>query len=493
MKRKLLALSLAILMLVFAFIGCQEPKDDNPEQTTPSPEQSTTPEETTTSKPEPTFVDKKFNTTFTVFTRPANAESYPGTYIDTDDQITDVMSSAVYTRNITVEEKYGITIETIRKDTPYRELPKHLEAGEVPYDIILDKRQYMPSLIRAGQLYDFNDLDHVDFSQSYWDANCIEGYEIDGKLFLMANDVSVSNISGVRFFYYNKKLITDYNLEDPYDLVKSNQWTLDKLLTMITAVSTDNGDGIWDGQDTYGLLLETPTLFQHMLVGCGQTYVEKQNDGVLTTNIYNDKTETIMTKIYDAVEETNYAITYSDAAGSMDREGMNVYNFVRRRLFTTDHFLFVHSSLSTAQQYAEMKSDYGVAPNPKYNSSQEKYYHKFDKNTLIWAIPNSDQMDYDKIGAIMEYWSYVSSDTVMPAYYEITIKTKRVRDEKDSEMIDLIKSSMCYDIDDVFNPGITKVLNEGYGKGTLASSWAASKESLDAKLAEIYQDIVAIK
>ncbi len=490
MPRKILALLLVALMLVVVFISCATPDTPDDEQTTPQV-QSTT-EETTTEEPKPTFVDKTYNEDFVVYSRPADAANYPGFYIYSDTTDT-LMSSAVYTRNVTVEEKYGVKIKQVEHDNPEKSVPADIASGTVPYDVLLAKRINMKSIMLQGYLYDFNNLDYVDFEQPWWDINCKEGYEIDGKLYMMANDISVSNISSVRFFYFNRKMIADYNLEDPYTLIENNQWTLDKLLTLITSVSHDrDGNGIMDSHDDYGFLNETPSLVLHQLVGCGQTYLEKQPDGTLTTNIYNEKTQTILDKIYNSVDSTNnYALTYQEACAKYDIGDMNVFNYARTMLFTTDHYLFVHSSLGTAHQYAEMESDYGVAPNPKYDTSQDRYYHRFDNNGIIWAIPNAN-MNYDKIGAVMEYWAYVSSSTVMPAYYEITIKTKRVKDDIAPKMIDLIKGSMCYDANDIINPGVTDIIKAGYGNNTLASTWESRKESVQTKINDVYEQIKAI-
>ncbi len=487
MKLRIAALLLTLLMLVSVFAACTDPKDDDkPAETTPS--ESTTPEETT--EPAPEFLDKKFNTTFVVYTRPADASSYAGFYIVSDD-VSDTMSEAVYTRNITVQEKYGITISTATASDPYKDLSKNVEAGEVPYDMLLDRRSKMKSVAQDGYLYNFNDLEHVDFSQPYWDSKCAEGYSVGDKLFFMANDVSVSNIAQARFFIFNHKLVSDYNLENPYDLVEKNQWTLDKTLSMIKGVSTENGDGVWDGNDVYGLLHEKGSsngLHMHLLVGSGVSYIEKNNDGTLTTNAYSDKTQSVLEKIYEAVEGTNYACTYDAANKGADRGDLSTWDYARNKLFATDHFLFVHTSMNIIGQIKDMESDYGCVPNPKYDASQEEYYHKMDTYALIWAIPNAE-LDYEKIGAVMEYWSYVSNSTVMPAYYEKTLQNKTVRDPRDAQMLDLVKNNIKYDLNDIYSSGIAGAINDGYTSGTLASTWESTKQSVEESLAEIYTKI----
>jgi hypothetical protein len=144
--------------------------------------------------------------------------------------------------------------------------------------------------------------------------------------------------------------------------------------------------------------------------------------------------------------------------------------------------------MGVAHQFKDMKSDYGVLPNPKLDETQESYYHKMDKYSLIWAIPNCD-MDYDRLGIIMEYWAYQSSKTVMPAYYEITIKTKRVHEETASQMLDLIKSTILYDLSEPYGTDIATVLYNGYVNSSLASTWTSNKKLIDKELEILYNRI----
>ncbi|MGI6166590.1 MAG: hypothetical protein ACOYIA_00410 [Eubacteriales bacterium] len=484
MKVRVAALILILLLLVAA-AGCTTNNETNNDTSVPAA--SDTNEETTTDNT-PVFPDADYGgADFVVYARSSSAGSYPGMHI-VSDNVVDTMSEAVYLRNLAVEENYSVKISTIEESNPYEKIRTYLQSGDVPFDLVLDRRSYLGPLAQEGCFYNFNSLEHVDFTQKYWDANCARDYEVAGKLFFMANDVSVSNLAGARFFYFNKQLIADYNLENPYDLVHNNKWTLDKFLSMVQSVSTDNGDGVWNAEDTYGLLAEEGASngnIMHLLVGCGIKFIETNPDGTLTTNAYNEKTLDIMSKVASVLLNNNYSITYQQASAGADTSNFaNIYDY-GRSLFTQDHFLFIQGNMGIAHQFKDMKSDYGVLPNPKYDETQESYYHKMDKYSLIWAIPNCD-MDYDRVGIIMEYWAYQSSLTVMSAYYEITIKTKRVHEETASQMLDLIKSTILYDISEPYGTNIASILYNGYTTGNLASTWSSSKKIIDQALTELY-------
>ncbi len=501
--KKLTALVLALLMLMAVVVGCADTGDENPGSDTTTGSLDNNPggdgtnsgdgagNETTPTEIVPEFAEANYNQDeFLIFQRNANASSYPGFYIDSD-EVTDTMSEAVFVRNLAVEEKYSVVINTLEVSSPHKEIRTYISSGDVPFDLVLDRRSDMGSLAQEGCFYDFNDLEHVDFSQPYWDSNCAEGYEVAGKLFFMANDISVSNLAGARFFYFNKDLIKEYDLKHPYDLVEKNQWTLDNFLTLVDSVAVDNGDGIWDGSDVYGLLSETGAgngNIMHMLGGCDVRLTEKTTSGELTTNAYTDKTQTIMSKVATVLLESNSVLTYSEAKNGADTAGFsNDYDF-GRSLFANDHFLFVQGNMKVSEQFRDMTSDYGVVPNPKYDAAQESYYHKLDKYSLIWAIPKCN-MDYDRVGVIMEYWAYQSSNTVMPAYYETTIKTKRVQEETASQMIDIVKDTILYDLSEIYSTDIATALYNGYLTGNLSSTWASSQRIVSKKLEKIFEDI----
>ena len=51
---------------------------------------------------------------------------------------------------------------------------------------------------------------------------------------------------------------------------------------------------------------------------------------------------------------------------------------------------------------------------------------------------------------ILEALASESRRTVIPAYYEVSLKGRTVRDEESQEMLDLIFSSRVYDLGDTF-------------------------------------------
>ncbi len=494
---RLTAFILICLMLLStcALISCADTDEEN-DQTTVEPiigdtEPGTAEVEEDTS---PVFPEANYGgESFVIISRSPTASSYPAFYIGTEEP-TDVMSSAVYTRNANTENKYGIVIEQVVSDNISTTVQNSVDSGIMDFDVILNQRSSLASLATNGYLYNFNDL-KIDYSNPWWDSNCAEGYEIDGKLYIMANDTSVSNLAGARFFYFNKNLIKEYQLTSPHTYIDENNWTLENFLDLVSSVYKDDGDGERTGSDVYGLLMETGATNGnaiHMLVGCGVQFSSKDADGMLAVDLDVEKVDTVFSMLSDVFKGES-CITYSDASSGADYSDFgNIYTY-GRNLFAQDHFLFVQSSMGTSQQMSDMEGDgYGIAPNPKYSVDQETYYHKMDKLSNIWGIPNSAQLDFDMIANVMDYWAYESSRTVMPAYYEITIKTRRINDPKDSVMLDLIKSTIFYDVSEVFGIDVTSALWAGYSNNSFSSAWASQSKAVSRQIKTFNDSIKAL-
>ena len=74
-------------------------------------------------------------------------------------------------------------------------------------------------------------------------------------------------------------------------------------------------------------------------------------------------------------------------------------------------------------------------------------------------------------------------------YYETTIKGKRIRDEKAIEMLDLIKSSLMYDISVIYDIGGDKIIWDAYKSGNLASTYDSNKAAFEEKIADLVKNL----
>ena len=117
----------------------------------------------------------------------------------------------------------------------------------------------------------------------------------------------------------------------------------------------------------------------------------------------------------------------SNVSGSVFKEG--------RALFLGLH------SLGTAQAYRDMEADYGFLPYPKLDENQKAYHSLVADNALIGSVPYTSG-NLDKMGAVLEVLSSETYRTVMPAWYETSLKIKYSRDNVAAQIIDIIHDSV---------------------------------------------------
>lgn len=123
-----------------------------------------------------------------------------------------------------------------------------------------------------------------------------------------------------------------------------------------------------------------------------------------------------------------------------------------------------------------MDPGFGVLPNPKLDETQEKYYHLADSNSCLWAIPGTNSK-LKMTDVILNAWAY-NSDELIDAYYETTIKHKRFDAPDDSEMLDIVRGSVRYEMSLLCDLGIKNVISSAYTDGNLMSNYEKKEKGL---------------
>ncbi len=496
MKRtaKLISLILAALTIALAFASCGETAA--PESTTAAAASETlsvNENETTVEDNSPKFPEANYNgAEFRVYFRDQTASHYRGMYIIPLEDSVDVIDEEAEKRNIIVEEKYNVKFVALEASAPSNSIKNDLAAGSSTYDIVLEKRKELGPLAMQGCFTNLKNL-NVDFTTAWWDANAADAYELAGKLYLMPNDVSVSNLAGCRFYYFNKSVLEDFKLTSPYEYAEKNEWTLDTFIQLVKGVSAPSTDG---SLGVYGLANEDGSVRNHTLTGMGVNVIEKNADGTLECKLgteYAEKAQDYFEKIKALLSDKSYCLTF-DEIHTMDAANASAYidKYTHSRgCFAQDHFLFTQSSMACANEFAEMSKGFGVIMNPKYNADQEKYYHKMDGNAIIWGIPADNSLNLEMISTVMDFWGYTSHNTVMEMFYEVTLKAKRASDPTAASMLDTIKASIGYSIIDIYSIDTSGIISAAYN-GSVATAWKQYKTPMAKLIDKVYTTIDAL-
>lgn len=172
----------------------------------------------------------------------------------------DIVNDAIYARNLETEEKIGVTLNYIGQPGRNSALSEYtkkvgnsISAGDNEFDIMAAYSQTVANLTYNGYCSDISETKYLDFSMPWWPSTLTNEATVGGKLYFVSGDISTNVLYFMYATFFNKKLITQYNLENPYDLVAANKWTLEKYIGMCSGLYNDlNSNGVKDYGDSFG-------------------------------------------------------------------------------------------------------------------------------------------------------------------------------------------------------------------------------------------------
>ncbi len=345
----------------------------------------------------------------------------------------DTMSDSVYTRQLQIKDHLGVEFTT-QDGGGWIEyagaIHRVVMAGGDDYQMVMTHvYQGVADLITNNSLYDMAELPSVNLDAPWWHSELMEEIKINDQYLLGYNDFCLSHVDVITF---NKKLRNDYRLDNPYDLVRNKEWTLEKLVSMASLVSSNTGDATWGPEDTFGLtgwgwvpLIDFVTSSNLKIVdqdADGHFYIayednsEKMLDLIDTvTNMYNAEWSWLWKSIHDASDVVDITT------------GRALFYFV--------------SSLNLVSLKGE-EVDYGILPYPMYDKNQENY------RTLNWngllGVPASIK-NPEMVGDVLEMLNYYS-EPVKEAFYENLLGSKVAQSPDDVDMLNIIWDTVVSDV-----------------------------------------------
>ncbi len=342
----------------------------------------------------------------------------------------DNLDDAIYTRNMTVEDRFNAKIVHNRgaEEQLAMDIKNSVLSGNDEYDLYLGHTIYTGKYAVQGIFRDARELD-IDFTKPWYPQYGVQNLTLNGKMFLMASDICLSLASNTYCYYFNKELVVDNGLEDPYVVVNDGRWTIDYLLENIATIYQDlDGDGAYGDADLYGVAGEkTNSTVAYMY--SFEIDIMKISDSGEVSVIYGTDERGV-----NGVEKLKTLLYGSTGSFHVAGSSLNPLD-----LFTTENAIFVTGVLadSVSTYRDECDFDYGIIPYPKYEEAQENYYTVAGGSVSSSAIPMTVQRE--ELASVM--FAALSAETwktVIPQYYDVVLKYKGARDEASIAMIDTI-------------------------------------------------------
>ncbi|MCQ2431520.1 MAG: hypothetical protein MJ175_02825 [Clostridia bacterium] len=394
------------------------------------------------------------------------------------------INDAVYQRNRILEDAVNIKIREEQSVGPTADMKKLITAGDDAYDLFTDGMSSLVSMTTGNMLYNLNDVSQLRLSEPWWDQQMRTEFNILDKLYIMTGDISIMDNEATWCILFNKTMAESFDFGDLYQTVRDGKWTLSMMQDMMKAVSSDlNGDGAVGAEDRFGYLTEAFNIYA-LWCGSGNKIVSLNESGLPTITMFNDRSAAI----YDKVLEMQFDPNTTGIAGKNPFPGYSDLN----DCFNDNRALFIYGAMSLIPDYRDSETNFGVLPAPKYDESQSQYYNTFSYcNMTGYCIPVTAS-DINRTGTIMEAMADISQYILTPAYYDITLKGKSVRDQESEEMIDLILATRSYDLGPIFQWGSGfSIFNSATDKkiGTFASQYEKGEKSMVKAIDKYIADI----
>lgn len=425
MKKRILACLLASMMLLSS-VACGT-AEDAPETKAPDAATDAATEAETTYKPD---IDKtNYDCEFNI------ATVHDKDMVWVEAPTGDVLLDAVYERAVNIKDHVGVDIKLLDAGD-WVELPntfiRTVMSGDDTYQLgMTHVYQGLASMVTSNVLYDYGQLESVNLSAPYWATDLMEEIKIDGKYYLGHSDFFLTDVHCIVF---NKNMMNEYGMTAPYDLVREKEWTLDKFIEMASTVAKDNGDGVWDNQDTYGLSGWGWVYLIDFVTSSDLKIVEEDSTGnfVIAYNNHPEKTSDLVSKIFDM-----YHAEYSYLWKAWDHGNADL-----NIDFAKGTSLFTFYNTTGLKDFRGEDLRFGILPYPMYDRNQENY------KTLNWSgmmvIPSVIK-NPEMVSDVVELLGYYTAP-VKDAYYEELLGAKLADAPEDAEMLELLWDTVVSDI-----------------------------------------------
>ncbi len=444
--KKLLAILLALSMLLsIALVSCtpsNDPGADTSDSVTTKPVETGTPDNV----PELNYG----NETITFLNRTEDSTK-PEFYVE--ESSGSGVDSAIYARNEAVQARLSVTFEFIDSDITFagrQSFPQTLKTAinaNTRYDVVAGYSMAIANCAVAGYLYDLKQTEYLDFSQPWWPSTLLDTATIKDSLYFCSGDISTWYILYIYCMTFNKDLIEQYQIEDPYDLVATDEWTLQTLFDLTYGIGEDNatnaeGAGKKSNDDTYGFAV--PHVYIDALYFlAGLSIIDKDVDGKLQlSDDYSAESETTLNLIDDCVNYFHY--TNDGYLVPLDTTGTAV------PIFQDGKTVFQISEIQQVYTiYSSTNINYGILPLPKYSYDQEDYSTITSFPYTLYGVPTNTE-DPDRVSAVLECLASDGYNRVSPALFEVALKTQYSDDSRDAAMYDIVKRTVVFDLGRIY-------------------------------------------
>lgn len=347
----------------------------------------------------------------------------------------DACNDAVYNRNLEIENRFGTKITCQMHATPASYIGTLVQSGTDEYDIVGMYNFLAYNALSANAVLNWLDVPHIDLDKPWHNSLANDSATINNRLYAICSDLAITSMLYTHAFFFNGTLIEQYGYtaDDMYSLVKEGKWTIDKAIEITSPIYTDvDGNGVRDDTDVYGFGYSIWNAADVWLAAFDQPICTTSDNGI-EMSFMTDKTVAIVEKLcswhYDSNCFHEYPAIYEEETRM--RDGTLVFAPIRFK--------------AAFDALRDMEDPYCIIPYPKWDEAQSQYLTNADDKFTVFTVPMTAVNNLEFVGVIYEALCAESYKTVYPTYYDTALKGKYSSDPTTAEMIDLVMSGRNFD------------------------------------------------
>ncbi|MBQ9080955.1 MAG: hypothetical protein IJY27_07795 [Clostridia bacterium] len=488
--KKTLSLLLTLLMFLSVLCGCAQPADDGNTDTSADTTPAKQSETADTSSPAETTDKYDIGDTLPELNYGGDSVmilSRGRDWCDDEVSVTDMngepINDAIYNRNLEVEARLGVKIENIMTSGSDNYeisdmIRTQVNSATDEYDMLANSVYSTIMYTGEGLFQNLYECEYLDLDQIWWAQGFNEAASIGDAQYFVTGAIALSTYRFIFATFFNRNMFDSAGIDYPYDAVNSGKWTLDYQYEISSGFYEDlNGDSTHDDVDKYGFVTNADMIgVDAYWSSCKLPILSKTEDNYLEYSMDIDRLST-------AVEKINHLIWENDGAFSVKHASADSEQETIAEMFAEDRAAMVTLRLIEAEgaHLRNMTSDYGIVPVPKLDESQTQHYSYAHDTFTAFAVPVTVTDDrLQQMGAVLEAMASESYRTVLPAYYEITLKDKYCNDPESCDMLDTIIEGFYVDAGVLYTKQINSVHQKLRGFiGSNVNNVASIMKSLD--------------
>ncbi len=387
----------------------------------------------------------------------------------------------LFERTAYLENLYNVKFEEIIEpgNIDPSKVIANIQAGDAACEMFFcDIAWQGYNIVIKGGVYPVDMVKGIQIDKPYWASEITDALTIGGSFYFPAGPISPRYYGSAYVLMFNREIVEDMNLEDPYTMVEEGTWTIDRMMDMALQSWRDlDGNGTLDKNDQMGLGYEvlTPESF---LLGCGYHYVENVNGSLQC--MLDD--ENLITRIQWMCEQFQKEGIFWEGRPEFDYDPM----------LEAGRMLFGNPCTFVLPVFREYDYDFGILPMPKENEMQENYISYAQPWVVsVPYVPVTNTGDtLSMSGVLIDAMAAYGYEKVRPVIYEDVISLKNTRDEASARIVDMIfdtitiDAAVCVGIDGFYRE-LQKLFCENLGKQEITSLYAKYKESSAAFFAKL--------